>query len=140
MIHSSYDSLNIVFIIYCNKCYHYYIVQTQNFRTRKSHKKKFTVRVIMNNKFKDDTNFIKNFNDTYRNLKNSFRHLIIKTNIDQLSHRLNLESQLMHLFVILEIRVLNCPKKITNRYQYIGLDSKFVAFLCFVYFKTNCSL
>lgn len=102
-VNSSCISKNLVYILYCNICYHFYIGQTKLFKKRfNSHKRNIRL-MILDGK----TNILINhFNQEKHSLKN-IKFFIFKDNIDILNERLNIELQLIHLFLKLGITLLN---------------------------------
>ena len=59
---------------------------------------------------------VKHFNTKDHCVKENFRFFIFKNNIEDLSDRLNIETQLIHLFLKLDIPILN--EKITDMFKY----------------------
>ena len=103
-------SKNLIYILYCNCCFHYYIGQTKDFRKR-FNKHKRNIRLHIQD---GKTNILVNhFNLPNHCLKN-LNFFIFKDNILELNDRLNQELQLIHLFLKLEITLLN--EKIPNIY------------------------
>jgi hypothetical protein len=64
----------------------------------------------------DGENVVKHFNQRDHNLRNNFGFFIFKTNIQDLSDRLNIENQLQHLCLTLNIPLLN--DRISDKYLY----------------------
>ena len=103
-------SKNLIYILFCNCCFHYYIGQTKDFRKR-FNKHKRNIRLHIQD---GKTNILVNhFNLPNHCLKN-LNFFIFKDNILELNDRLNQELQLIHLFLKLEIPLLN--EKIPNIY------------------------
>jgi hypothetical protein len=101
---SSCNSKNILYIINCKLCNCYYIGQSMSAKGRlKSH-----VRAIRLNRTTSNCVCVyQHFNSPHHNTLNYFTFYIFKTDIDSKFHRLNLESQLIHLFIKLGINLLN---------------------------------
>ena len=54
MSNSNCKSINLIYIIYCNKCLYYYIGQTNNFRNRfNAHKRNILLSIIDENSLND---------------------------------------------------------------------------------------
>lgn len=103
MCNSSCHSINLVYIIYCNLCYNYYIGQTKNLKKRLDKHKR---NIIKNLNDEKTTKLIKHFNQSNHSIDN-FKFFIFKNNLIELNIRLNQENQLIHLFLKLDIPILN---------------------------------
>ena len=104
MRNSCCDSINVLYIIYCKTCLFYYIGQTKNLKKRFAcHKRNIYLNIQENETLK----LINHFNLLNHSLKNNFSFFVFKTDICNLSDRLNQENQLMQLFSKLEIPILN---------------------------------
>ena len=75
-----------------------------------------TKNIKSNSDLNDSVNLIKHFCQNDHTLRKNFRFLIFKTDIIDLFDRLNLENQLIHLFLKLNIQILNV--KILDLYLY----------------------
>ena len=64
----------------------------------------------------DGINVVKHFNQKDHNLRNNFGFYVFKKNIEKLCDRLNIENQLQHLCLTLNIPLLN--DRISNKYLY----------------------
>ena len=117
MNNSSCNALNVIYILYCDICLHFYIGQTVNFRKRfNDHKRNILINNTVSD-LNDGINLYNHFNLNNHSLKN-LKFFIFKTNVNILMDRLNIECQLMHLFLKLNIPILNCETKITDIYHY----------------------
>ena len=118
MCNSNCRATNIIYIIYCSKCFHYYIGQTNNLRRRFNKHKNKIIRndLRIDTEINDGRNVVKHFNTKDHCVKENFRFFIFKNNIEDLSDRLNIETQLIHLFLKLDIPILN--EKITDMFKY----------------------
>ena len=117
MTNSSCDAKNVVYIIFCKSCYHFYIGQTNNIKNRiRAHK-----RNILINNYENEIetkNLIKHFNLPNHSLRKDFTFVIFKKDINSLVERLNLENQLIHLFLNLKQNVLNDKYVLADIYKY----------------------
>jgi hypothetical protein len=103
---SSCNSINCVYIIFCSLCNAFYIGQTICIKDR-----------IYNHIYniKNFTPYTSNdykcvsihFNLKFHNFKHHFSYFIIKTNLEDLEARLNVESFLINLCVKMNIKVIN---------------------------------
>ena len=119
MSNSNCKSINLIYIIYCNKCLYYYIGQTNNFRNRfNAHKRNILLSIFDENSLNDVFELYKHFSLPYHSLKDNFNFYIFKDNVNLLNDRLNYESQLLNLFLKLKVPLLNSRSKITNKYHY----------------------
>jgi hypothetical protein len=118
MCNSTCRNLNIIYIIYCKSCPHLYIGQTNCLRKRFNiHKRNIlTNNLNIDSDLNDGINVVKHFNQNDHNLRNNFGFLIFKNNIENLNDRLNLENQLQHLCLTLNIPLLN--DRIADKYLY----------------------
>jgi predicted GIY-YIG superfamily endonuclease len=146
MSNSNCNSKNLVYILYCNKCFQYYIGKTFSLRKRiNCHKRnilidKFNKRSSIynsyyysessssssssesehndfNESFVDDSiNLYNHFNLNNHSLRENLKFFVFKNNITDQYDLLNTETQLIHLFLKLGINVLNV--RIPNLYKY----------------------
>ena len=118
MCNSNCRALNLIYIIYCKTCLCYYIGQTNNFRNRFSaHKRNILInKTMINSDINDGVNLIEHFNQKDHDLRKNFGFFIFKTGIPDLNDRLNLENQLIHLFLTLKIPILN--DRVADKYLY----------------------
>ncbi len=118
MSNSDCKAINIIYIIYCSKCLYYYIGQTKNFKKRfNKHKQNILKKEnVINEEINDGKNLVEHFNLKDHCYKKHVKFFIYKTNVSDLSDRLNIENQLIHLFLKLNILILN--EKITDMYKY----------------------
>ena len=102
---SSCSSSNSVYIIYCRKCFCFYIGQTVKLKRRM----RFHLKTIeFNRSFGSNcTSVYEHFNRSKHNINRDFSFLVFKTDLDTLQIRLSVEAQLIHLFRVLKIRILN---------------------------------
>ena len=119
---SNCSSENLIYIIYCKSCFFFYIGQTNNLKNRfRKHKRN----IILNIDESETLKLIQHFNLPNHSLKN-FCFYVFKTDIVNLTDRLNQENQLIHLFNKLNIPILNekipkidCHKKISPLFDRI---------------------
>ena len=71
---------------------------------------------MINSDINDGVNLIEHFNQKDHDLRKNFGFFIFKTGIPDLNDRLNLENQLIHLFLILKIPILN--DRVADKYLY----------------------
>ena len=103
-------SINLIYILYCNCCFHYYIGQTKNFRKRlNEHKRNIRLHIL-----DGKTNILVNHFKLQNHSLSNLNFFIFKDNIFELDDRLNQELQLIHLFLKLGVPILN--EKIPNLY------------------------
>ena len=101
---SSCDSINLVYIIFCNKCNCYYIGQTNNIKKRiYNHLTSIKKFIPFDKKNTVISNHFNLKNHDYSN----FSFYIIKKNIEHLNTRLKTESFLINLFIKLNMNILN---------------------------------
>jgi hypothetical protein len=116
MCNSSCISVNVIYILYCNKCFDYYIGETINFKERFN---KYKLNIKTGNTKEDSINdgiyLIKHFQKDHY-FKTDSKFFIFKINITDKMDRLNIETQLMHLFLKLNIPILN--DKIPDMFLY----------------------
>ena len=93
----------LIYILYCNCCFNYYIGQTKDFRKRFNKHKRNILLNIQDGKTNKLVNHFSLSNHSLYNLN----FFIFKDNILDLNDRLNQELQLIHLFLKLEIPLLN---------------------------------
>ena len=93
MSNSNCNSINLIYIIYCNLCFHYYIGQTKNLKNRFDKHKKNIVKNLRDEK---TTTLIKHFNMPNHSIEN-LNFFVSKNNIDDLNERLNQENQLIQI-------------------------------------------
>ena len=103
-------SINLLYILYCNSCFHYYIGQTKDFRKR-FNKHKRNIRLNIQD---GKTNKLVNHFILPNHSLSNLNFFIFKDGISDLDDRLNQELQLIHLFLKLDIPLLN--EKIPNIY------------------------
>ena len=117
MCNSSCKSVNIIYILYCSKCFHYYIGETINFKERfNKHKRNILINnTEIDEAFNDGVSLVKHFQKDHY-FKTDLKFFIFKTNITDKNDRLNIETQLMHLFLKLNIPILN--DKIPDMFLY----------------------
>jgi hypothetical protein len=110
---SSCTSRNIIYIIKCQKCNVFYIGESIILKRRmRTH-----IISCINNYSSSHTSCVyKHFNSFSHNLTSDFRFFIFKTDVSELMDRKNIETQLIHLFRVLNINILN--EKINNIYYY----------------------
>jgi len=100
------DSTNLVYIILCIKCNVFYIGQTsRKFSTRfREHIKNIcTVKKQINT----NSELCLHFNKTKHDLYTDLRFFIFKDSLADLHHRLSVETDLIHIFIALNLTVLN---------------------------------
>ena len=110
---SSCSSKNVVYILNCIKCNIFYIGQSNNFERR--FKEHYYTSSYNNEKCKKYPIHI-HFNSSPHNIKRDLRFLIFKTNLDDKNTRLNIENQIIHLFIILNMKIIN--EEIPDLYSY----------------------
>jgi len=104
MADSNCKSLNIIYIINCKKCNHYYIGQSLSAGSRlKTHIKS----VRLNRTSSDCVCVMEHFNGQDHQTLENFTFNIFNINIDNLIKRLNLESHLIHLFLKIGATLMN---------------------------------
>ena len=103
---TSCDAKNLIYILYCNLCFNFYIGQTKNFKKRFNKHKRNIRLCILDGK----TNILVNHFNKEKHTINNLKFFIFKDKIEVLDLRLNLELQLIHLFLSLEIPILNEKK------------------------------
>ncbi len=119
---TSCRSLNVVYVIFCRQCNFYYIGQTKRLSKR--------IREHVLNCFLNDalggncSSVFPHFNLPKHHLKTDFRFMVFRSNIDDLHTRLNIEAQLIYLFKILGLNILN--NFIPDLYKYKTLHPLFV--------------
>ena len=118
MCNSNCKNLNIIYIIYCKTCPHLYIGQTNNLRNRfNKHKRNILINILsIVSNLNDGINVVKHFNQIGHTLNNNFGFYVFKNNIQELNDRLNIENQLQHLCLTLNIPLLN--DRIADKYLY----------------------
>jgi hypothetical protein len=118
MCNSNCKNLNIIYIIYCKTCPHLYIGQTNNLRNRfNKHKRNILLNILsIDSDLNDGINVVKHFNQIGHTLNNNFGFYVFKNNIQELNDRLNIENQLQHLCLTLNIPLLN--DRIADEYLY----------------------
>ncbi len=118
MCNSNCKNLNIIYIIYCKTCPHLYIGQTNNLRNRfNKHKRNILLNILsIDSDLNDGINVVKHFNQIGHTLNNNFGFYVFKNNIQELNDRLNIENQLQHLCLTLNIPLLN--DRIADKYLY----------------------
>ena len=118
MCKSDCRALNVIYIIYCKICPHLYIGQTNCLRNRfNNHKRNILTNILdYDSDINDGKNVVIHFNQKDHNLRKNFGFFIFKNNIQDLGDRLNLENQLQHLCLALNIPLLN--DRIADKYLY----------------------
>lgn len=110
---SSCLSKNIIYIIKCLKCNVFYIGESIILKRRmRTH-----IVSCLNNYSSSHTSCVyKHFNSSLHNISTDFRFYIFKTDVSDLMDRKNIETQLIHLFKVFNINILN--EKINDIYYY----------------------
>ncbi len=104
MANSNCKSLNIIYIIQCKKCDHYYVGQSLCAGTRlKTHIKC----IRLNRTSSDCVCVMEHFNGTGHQTLNNFTFNIFNVNITNLYKRLSLETHLIHLFIKIGATLIN---------------------------------
>ena len=112
---SSCDAKNAVYIIKCIICDSYYIGQTECIKTRLyTHIRgcKFNIIPHSNN----CSGVVEHFNKNDTCVINYFSFVVFRNNINNKFNRLNIETQLIHLFIDLGIKIMN--DKIPDKYYW----------------------
>ena len=112
---SSCDAKNAVYIIKCIICDSYYIGQTECIKTRLyTHIRgcKFNIIPHSNN----CSGVFEHFNKNDTCVINYFSFVVFRNNINNKFKRLNIETQLIHLFIDLGIKIMN--DKIPDKYYW----------------------
>ena len=105
MDNSCCKSENLIYIIQCKLCSFFYIGQTKNL-----HQRIYThIYKIKNFKpYKDNACTAIHFNYKPHNFEFNFNFYVFKTGINDLDDRLNLERELIHLFLKLnDVKIMN---------------------------------
>ena len=79
MSNSNCKSINLIYIIYCNKCLYYYIGQTNNFRNRfNAHKRNILLSIFDENSLNDGFELYKHFSSPNHSLKDNLNFYILE--------------------------------------------------------------
>jgi hypothetical protein len=120
------NSVDSVYIIKCLKCEFYYIGQTKNVRHRMQSHKSIIINYSKHSDMKkgssaDGYNIAIHFNMENHIFERDFRFLIFRSDIKLLNERLNIESDLINIFKLNDINLIN---------EYIP-NNKYIRKLCF---------
>ena len=100
---SNCKSVNCVYILLCTFCSSFYVGQTKNLEERiKTH-----LRSIRLNRSSSNCKCVFNHFNQKSNSINNFKFLVFKTDIIDLKERMNLEGNLIYLFKVLDLKLLN---------------------------------
>ena len=104
--HTSCNSLFVIYIIKCNACNSYYIGQTESLNRRlNTHIRSCSLNLCSLST--QCTGVVKHFNSNNVCAMNQFSFSVFHANIVNKFERLNVETQLIHLLIDLDIKILN---------------------------------
>jgi len=100
---SNCKSVNCIYILLCTLCSSFYVGQTKNLEERiKTH-----LRSIRLNRSSSNCKCVFNHFNQNKHSINYFIFLVFKTDIIDLKERMNLEGNLIYLFKVLDLKILN---------------------------------
>jgi hypothetical protein len=117
---STCSSLNVIYILSCNRCPTFYIGQTTNFKRRLQ----VHINSIKNNKTTSNCTTVMNHFNTMNHDLDDITFTIFNVNTEPLMKRLNLETQLIHLFKNLNVNLLN--EKIPDKNYHVFYNHLFL--------------